>query len=133
MKHIILKLFLLLTLMDSSYSKSIKKFFYSYSGRFFELHFYQEKKLLISSHCSADIKNSNCQAIKLLKDVNEYRFKEIDNIGGKDPGSALCRKQLKGNVIIAKKVSGEIRHSVCYKTKSIISLSSLYYYWRIKQ
>lgn len=119
--------------MDSSSGNNIKKFFYSHSGKFFELHFHQEKKLLISSHCSADIKSSNCQAIKLLKDVNEYRFKKIDNMGGKDPGSALCRKQLKGNVIMAKKVSGGNQALCMLQDKSIISLSSLYYYWRMKQ
>lgn len=119
--------------MNSSNGKSIKKFYYSYSGKFFELHYYQEKKLLISSHCSADINNSNCQAIKLLKNVNEYRFKEIDNMGGKDSGSALCRKHLKGNVIMAKKVTGGNQALCMLNDKSIISLSSLYYYWRTKQ
>ena len=62
-----------------------------------------------------------------------FGFEKIDRIGGKHPGSALCKKHLKAKVVISKSLNGGTKALCLLEDKSIISLSTLYYYWRNNQ
>ena len=113
------------------YSQVINKSFYIIGDKMYSLTKHSDKKILASSHCKIDIENSNCLAISSLKKINEYRFEKVDRIGGKHPGSALCKKHLKAKVVMSKMLRGGGQALCQLEDKSIISLDTLYYYWRV--
>ena len=82
---------------------------------------YGKKKLLISKQC-INPKNplalrSNC---KKLLDIISFSNKKIPfEVGGKNPGSVICKKRLNGKVRFAKNLDGEVR-TFCEMKKKII-------------
>jgi hypothetical protein len=81
----------------------------------------QNKNAVYSFSCN----QSPCDA---LKKSNKVSFKTLEKnalLGGKNPGSVLCKENLKMDIVFMKDLAGNENSFCLFKDKSMISASSL--------
>ena len=70
---------------------------------------------------------SPCDALKNSTNISFLRLDKNALLGGKNPGSVLCKEILKMDVVFMKDLSGNENSFCLFKDKSMISASSLSY------
>ena len=101
---------------------------YHHHKTYFKVFVDHTKRLMISKSCSKDITPfSKCQAAKSLFNV---KLSDIKNkrVGGKNPGSLLCKYSTDGEVIFAKDLKGRNTTFCQFQDKSMVASHTLYYF-----
>ncbi len=116
--------------IESLVSKSFKA--YLINGKYYMFLINKNKILTVTSNCGDDISENNhkiaCKALRALGVVSFSDLSDLDLAGGKNPGSVLCKKSVKGVVHFAKDHNGN-SSTVCELSDgSMVSSDTLYYY-----
>lgn len=90
------------------------------------------KVLTVNRQCGDVIPQRNtsfgCMALRELHYVSMQDLDENDLLGGKNPGSVLCKKSAKGTVVFGKDHFGNLNSFCVFPDSSMVSNDTLYYY-----
>ncbi len=114
----LMALFFLLLL---SFQVSANEQMWKFGKIFIKMYEDKSKNAIYSFACT----QSSCDALKKTKKVS---FKQLDKnalLGGKNPGSVLCKEVLKMDIVFMRDISGNENSFCLFKDKSMLSASSL--------
>ena len=83
----------------------------------------KDKNAVYSFSCN----QSPCDALKKTNKVSFNSLGKNALLGGKNPGSVLCKESLKMDIVFMKDLAGNENSFCLFKDKSMISASSLAY------
>ena len=91
-----------------------------------------KKVLTVISQCGDFIPQRNtafgCMALRELHYVSMNDLEDNDLLGGKNPGSILCKKSVKGTVVFGQDYFGNMNSFCLFTDGSMISNDTLFYY-----
>ncbi|MBI2522560.1 MAG: hypothetical protein HYV97_19225 [Bdellovibrio sp.] len=104
-------------------TSNFKTYFFGEKSHIFAVD--NRKNILITRRCNTKLETSKCLAALNLKQVNMNDINDEDLAGGKNPGSVLCQKSLKADIIIGKDQDGNITTFCSFKDGTMVSADTL--------
>ena len=110
--------FILFAIVQFSYAET-----YDFLGLKEEVYIHPENKhILLSEKCKM-----KCMALQLIKQIDQIKSKKFETKFGQEPGSVICHKLLKLNVMIGKDTNGHERSFCVLPDNSLISSDGVYW------